>query len=234
LSSSFRFTVSLLRRSRFIGFRIAANLLNPSNLSNLVTITDINNNNDTTGYGGVTYAYQISKFPITNFEYTEFLNNIASTDTYGLYNTAMNSTRFGGITRSGVSGSYTYATKTNMENSPVVFINWFDAARYCNWLHNNKPTGNQNNNTTESGAYTLNGAISGNSIPKDISAIYWIPTENEWYKAAYYKGGGTNAGYWTYATQSDSEPTFVVRNALGNGLISSISVSPKIKQSKIR
>ena len=33
-----------------------------------------------------------------------------------------------------------------------------------------------------------------------------MPLENEWYKAAYYKGGSTNAGYWTYATQSDSAP----------------------------
>jgi len=33
-----------------------------------------------------------------------------------------------------------------------------------------------------------------------------MPLENEWYKAAYYKGGSTNAGYWTYATQSDTAP----------------------------
>ena len=34
-----------------------------------------------------------------------------------------------------------------------------------------------------------------------------MPTEDEWYKAAYYKGGGTNAGYWDYPTSSDSAPT---------------------------
>lgn len=34
-----------------------------------------------------------------------------------------------------------------------------------------------------------------------------LPSEDEWYKAAYYKGGGTNAGYWEYATQSDNPPT---------------------------
>jgi len=33
-----------------------------------------------------------------------------------------------------------------------------------------------------------------------------FPTENEWYKAAYCKGGGTNAGYWLYPTQSDARP----------------------------
>ena len=31
-------------------------------------------------------------------------------------------------------------------------------------------------------------------------------SEDEWYKAAYYKGGSTNAGYWDYPTRSDSAP----------------------------
>ena len=35
---------------------------------------------------------------------------------------------------------------------------------------------------------------------------YRIPLENEWFKAAYYKGGSTNAGYFDYATQSNSTP----------------------------
>lgn len=39
------------------------------------------------------------------------------------------------------------------------------------------------------------------------NARYWVPSENEWYKAAFYKGGGTDAGYWAYPTQSDLPPT---------------------------
>ena len=34
----------------------------------------------------------------------------------------------------------------------------------------------------------------------------FLPTEDEWYKAAYYQGGGAGAGYWDYATQSDDPP----------------------------
>ena len=41
------------------------------------------------------------------------------------------------------------------------------------------------------------------AITRNAGATYFIPSENEWYKAAYYKGGGTNAGYWTYPTQSN-------------------------------
>jgi formylglycine-generating enzyme required for sulfatase activity len=48
-------------------------------------------------------------------------------------------------------------------------------------------------------------------------ATFYIPTENQWYKAAYYKGGSTNAGYWTYATQSDTVPTSVTAGSTGIG-----------------
>ena len=48
-------------------------------------------------------------------------------------------------------------------------------------------------------------------------ATVYIPTEDQWYKAAYYKGGSTNAGYWTYATQSDSAPTAVTAGSTGIG-----------------
>jgi formylglycine-generating enzyme required for sulfatase activity len=44
------------------------------------------------------------------------------------------------------------------------------------------------------------------AITRNASATYFLPSENEWYKAAYYKGGGTNAGYWLYPTQSNTAP----------------------------
>ena len=122
-----------------------------------------------------------------------------------------------GISRSGSSGSYTYTIQSNYCNKPISYISWWDCARYCNWLHNNKPTGAQNNSTTEDGAYTLNGAASGNFKPKNSGASYYIPRVDEWYKAAYYKGGGTNAGYWKYATQSNTAPSCVSANTVGNG-----------------
>ena len=44
------------------------------------------------------------------------------------------------------------------------------------------------------------------AVTRNAGATYFIPTENEWYKAAYYVGGGTSAGYWTYPTKSDTPP----------------------------
>jgi sulfatase modifying factor 1 len=87
-------------------------------------------------------------------------------------------------------------------NRPITFVSWFDAARFANWMQNGQGSG-----STETGAYTLvGGQTSGTAPAKNPGAQYYIPTENEWYKAAYYKGGSTNAGYWNYATQSDTAP----------------------------
>lgn len=215
LSSSFTLPFDPSLESIDYGFRLASRFstLNPLNLSYFTLVNDINNSNDSSGYGSVNYEYVIAQYLVTNCEYAAFLNAVAATDTHNLYNISMGSDARGGITRSGSSGSYTYSVKTNMGNKPVNYVSWFDCARYCNWLHNNKGNG-----STETGAYTIpDGRTSGDVVPSNNDAKYHLPTENEWYKAAYYKGGGTNAGYWSYATQSDTEPTCVAADSDGNG-----------------
>jgi formylglycine-generating enzyme required for sulfatase activity len=87
-----------------------------------------------------------------------------------------------GITQSGSAGSYTYSVTTALANRPVVYVSWFDAARMANWMMNGQGSG-----STETGAYTLNGATSGIFLANAGAQVY-IPTEDEWYKAAYYNG----------------------------------------------
>jgi len=221
LSSSFRNNNTPNTSAATYGFRIVSLSGNPYNFSKFVAIGDFINPNDTSpvGYGSVGYSYHIQQYEVTNTEYVNFLNSIASTDTYGCYDTNMGSNVRGGIIRSGSSGAYTYMTKSNMQNKPVNFVSWFNAARFCNWLHNNMPSGLQNNNTTESGAYYLNGTTSDNTIIRSTDAIYSLPTEDEWYKAAYYKGGSNNSGYWNYATQYDSVPICSSASNSGVGIL---------------
>ena len=169
---------------------------------------------DSTGCGAVSYEYSIGKYEVTNAQYAEFLNAVADTDPNGLYNTEMGSgwNDIGGITRDGSDGSYTYTARTNRGDRPVNYVSWYDTLRFANWLTNGQPSGLQENGTTETGSYTLSGAISVNPLPDHATlaagtTMKWLlSTEDEWYKAAYYKGGGTNAGYWDYATQSDTAP----------------------------
>ncbi|MHC4445137.1 MAG: choice-of-anchor D domain-containing protein [Planctomycetota bacterium] len=168
-----------------------------------VSVGDPGNSADDTGYGSVSTAYSIGKYEVTNSQYCKFLNAVAATDTHGLYSSS--------VTRSGSAGSYTYSTIAGRENMPVQDVDWYDAIRFANWMHNGQPNGVQDASTTEDGAYTfISGPVGGGYYEmsgRNPGALVFLPTENEWYKAAYYKSGGTNAGYWDYPTQSDTAPT---------------------------
>jgi hypothetical protein len=88
-------------------------------------------------------------------------------------------------------------------NRPVNYFSWGDAARFVNWLSN----GAQDLSTTEDGAYYLNGANDIDSLMLVTRKTNWtwaLPTEDEWYKAAYYDAA--NNTYYKYATGSNSDP----------------------------
>jgi sulfatase modifying factor 1 len=197
---------------------------------NWVTVGDPGNSNDTihTGtnpnYGAVADAFQIMKYEFTNQQYTDFLNSVdaSGTNPNSVYDANMGSSaNRGGISfsSSAASGSK-YAVRTNFGDKPVNYVSWFDAARVSNWLFN----GATGTSSTETGAYTLNSGTSGNAPAVNSGATYYIPTENQWYKAAYYKGGNTNAGYWQYATQvTGTHPTRVSATTSGTGKTGSVS-----------
>jgi sulfatase modifying factor 1 len=172
--------------------------------------------------GAVAYAYNIGKYEVTAGQYTAFLAAVAKTDTYGLYNTDMDTANsiFGcNIKRTGSSGSYAYSVASDWANRPVNCVNWGDAARFANWLTHGQPTGGQNLTTTEDGLYYLNGAMTDAellAVTRKSGWGYAIPTEDEWYKAAYYKGGSTSAGYWDYPTSSDATPGQDMNDVSGN------------------
>ena len=191
-----------------------------------VTVGNLGNAADTTGYGAVNYDYRIGTYEVTISQYAEFLNAVAKTDTYNLYTGAMASNgNIAGIVQGGSPGNITYSVLNNAGNSgnrPITYVNWWAVARFANWMANGQPTGPQNATTTEDGAYAVNGNNDGNVPNKNainpntgLPPTFYMPTENEWYKAAYYSptlnaGAG---GYYTFATQSNDFPG----NTVGSG-----------------
>ncbi|MEN6405038.1 MAG: SUMF1/EgtB/PvdO family nonheme iron enzyme [Thermoguttaceae bacterium] len=160
----------------------------------------------TTGYGSVAYNYNIGKYEVTAGQYTAFLNAVAATDTYGLYNGYMADTYGCQIQQTGDSGSYVYSVAADYANRPVNYVSWGDAVRFANWLHNGQPTGAEDLSTTEDGAYYLNGATTNEALMAVSRETDWkwaITSEDEWYKAAYYKGEGL---YSLYANGTDVAP----------------------------
>ena len=175
----------------------------------------------TTGYGSVGYCYNIGKYEVTAGQYTAFLNAVARTDTYGLYHASMDtavSASGCNIKRTGTSGNYSYSVASDWANRPVNYVSYWDSCRFTNWLDHGQPTGDQGALTTETGAYNLNGYTGkdGRAIQRSAGATWAVTSEDEWYKAAYYKGGGTNGGYWLYPTRSDTAPGQDMADASGN------------------
>jgi formylglycine-generating enzyme required for sulfatase activity len=202
----------------------------------LVPVGNAGNANDpATGsvYGGVAYDYQIGKYDVTIGQYTDFLNAVAATDTYSLYNASMaTDLNVAGIAQTGSSGSYTYsviapsgttpAGASSPGNRPITYVSWWDSARFSNWMANGQPTGAQTSTTTENGAYNLANWTSGTAPAKNVTnpntsapPSFFIPNENEWYKAAYYSPvlNSGSGGYYTYATQSDTDPGNTIGSA---------------------
>jgi formylglycine-generating enzyme required for sulfatase activity len=175
-----------------------------------VTVGNAGNTGDTQSqgtFGAVDYAYRIGKYEVTAGQYTAFLNAVAATDTYGLYDSRMWSPSYDGckIQQSGSSGSYTYSVASDWADRPVNYVSLWDAARFANWLHNGQGDGD-----TETGAYINIG--DQDNFARQSGAIFFVPTEDEWYKAAYYDGD--SGAYYDYPTGSNSAPGYV--NNSGN------------------
>jgi formylglycine-generating enzyme len=220
----------MFSKALIIGFLAAAMLLTGSGLIQanvfdmgtgltslqFVDVGNAGNSADNTGYGAVSYNYQIGKYEVTAGQYCVFLNAVAKTDPYALWITDMGDVQTHGgcnIQRSGSSGNYIYSVGSDPANRPVNWVNIGDALRFANWLTNGQPTtGQENLTTTEDGSYYLNGTTSYSNVTRTDKAKYVLPNDNEWYKAAYHKNDGVTADYWDYPTSTDATPSNVLSN----------------------
>ena len=173
---------------------------------------------DGNGFGSVPYAYRIGTYDVTNAQYAEFLNikDQTGANALGLWNPQLANTTFGGINFiAGNANGNKYTLVSGAQNHPVNAVSWYDTLRFVNWLNNG-----QGNGDTETGSYTLGPLSSTPGIPitppltHNAGSQIWLPTENEWYKAAYYNPG--TSSYFQYPTSSNAIPTSSGASALAN------------------
>lgn len=157
-----------------------------------VTIGNVGNQGDTrvaypdaaTPYGGgaVDYEYRIGKYEITNTQWDQFVS-------------------IAGVPVGSPSSGFDEGTFHYDSQQPVTGVSWYEATQFCNYL----TSGNK-----YSGVYQFNqdgvflGGIDRASAEAAYGTIYFLPTEDEWYKAAYYKPDGS--GYSTYANGTNTAP----------------------------
>jgi formylglycine-generating enzyme required for sulfatase activity len=177
-----------------------------------VTIGSPGNAADDTGFGSVGHTYRMGVH-----EVSRGMINAYNTLSGGPTLTMQDMTSQGG---NGVS-------------RPATGISWNEAARFVNWLNTSSgysaaykfTTGGFNDNIAlwQAGDAGYNAA----NPFRNTDAHYFLPSEDEWYKAAYYdpnKNGG--AGYWNYATASDTLPTAVGSGTTSNTAVYSSQGSP--------
>lgn len=80
---------------------------------------------------------------------------------------------------------------------PTGVASWYEAARFCNWL---------TSGSAATGVYTINSSsvTINRNYRNAAGTAYFIPTEDEWYKAAYYDGA--KKLYYDYPTGKDDVP----------------------------
>jgi len=171
-----------------------------------VTIGNPSNSKDSTGYGGVPYVYQMGTYDITQNQI-----NAAAND--------------------GLAGM---PTGYFIGDQSATGISWYQAAAFVNWLNTNAGFAPAYNLTYSNNSYSMSlwpdgqeWTNGGTNYYRSANCYYFLPSENEWYKAAYYdptknKGRG---GYWLYPTGSSNAPVAVAsgtraRTAVYNGVSS--------------
>ena len=195
----------------------------------LRSIGDLNNPDDRNygfgRFGAVRYEYAMAANEVTTDKYVDFLNAVAKDDTFGLFDRQMALSSWGGVLRSGEEGNYSYSIKPHFANKPIGYIDYWDASRFANWMHNGQPTGPQNEQTTEDGAYYLGGVKEpiNETVHRKPGAKWFLPTEDEWYKAGHYdprteaEGGPPgDTHYWVYGTMSNEVPGKITTDNFGD------------------
>jgi formylglycine-generating enzyme len=143
-----------------------------------VTIGDPGNTADpSTTYGAVGYEYQISATEVT---IAEFLASGAGDGDENYWN----------------DGTRTVGTA-----APASYVSLYEARKYCNWL----TTGDVNSGYYGASGNNMSG-LSHDAYAAANGLTYFLPTEDEWYKAAYYTGNSDDL--WSlYANGTDTVPT---------------------------
>ena len=138
----------------------------------------------TTGYGSVAYNYRLSKYEVTNAQWNTF-TAVAGAPT-------------------GNDGGYGIPAYYTGDQQPTNNVSWYETFQFCNYLTSGDKS---------KGAYQFSGnninpgsflGINRTAAQTTYGTVYFLPTEDEWYKAAYYKPDGS--GYSLYANGLDTLP----------------------------
>jgi sulfatase modifying factor 1 len=156
------------------------------------TIGNPGNAAGTTGSGSVGYTYRIGTYAISQ-------NQIDKATASGLAN----------VTAGVWSG-----------DQPAANMTWYESAAFVNWLNTSKGFTPAYNLTWSGSTWSMalwtvtDPGYDANNLYRNSLAKYFLPSENEFYKAAWGKSDGS--GYYLYPTASNTAP-FAVKSGTDEG-----------------
>jgi formylglycine-generating enzyme required for sulfatase activity len=163
----------------------------------------------TAGRGGVGYEYRMGRTEVTTAQWVEFFNAaLARPDrlAFADLNWWTTPVTWGGRPDPSYQGPGTrFMVRTDIPNAGLIpsgSISWRMAAVLCNWMHNDKRTDAA---AFMSGAYDVStfnpedgGFMFTDQRTRSEGARYWIPSMDEYLKAAFFDpdGGPGGTGRW--------------------------------------
>lgn len=157
--------------------------------------------------GAVDYEYRIARNEVTVGQQFEFVQAYAPI----YFEQTGNTVAPTALTGLGITASFAgISIRGNVSPNVATTMSWEFAARYVNWLHNDRVNEEW---AFESGVYdtstfTQNEDGSWNhQATHSADARFWIPTYDEWIKAAYWDPNKDDdeGGYWLFPNSSDTE-----------------------------
>ena len=165
-------------------------------------------NNAVTGRGAVPWQYKIGQTEVTTGQWMEFYNTF-----YGRAPGLNTPASWGAVATGNPNVPFRLSTQPSASLWPVSGVTWRTSAMFCNWLHNDKRT---DIGAIQNGAYDIStfgnvGNVFTDQRQHNPDARYWIPTLDEWLKAAYYDPnyGGQNVGGWWWKSVNGTNTDLV-------------------------
>jgi formylglycine-generating enzyme required for sulfatase activity len=145
--------------------------------------------NPTSGFGIVRNDYRMGTYEITNAQWDKFVASY-------------------GVPTGSPANAYDQNSTLTGANVPINNVSWYEAAQFVNWLNTSTGhpaaynfTGAPGGVDYALGVWSAGEAAGGTNLYRNKNAYYFLPTENEWVKAAYWNGT-SKQNYATKAGES--------------------------------
>lgn len=175
--------------------------------------------------GQVNYEYRIGRFEVTTAQWAEFMNAALDRPVGDRLPHVFAPQQWGATPVPPINGGTSrFTVPAGREMLPTGGVDWRTCAMYCNWLHNGKAN---NRDAFLSGAYDVStfgydasGELFTDQLTRSPGARYFIPSLDEWMKAAHYdpnRNGPGQGGWWQYSNGSNQPFVYGPPGVLVNG-----------------